>query len=239
MENDTSKVSLLKLFRFPLILVCLLWIIFIADKYMNLGLMYFGIYPRRADGLTGILTSPFIHGDWGHLISNSSPVLVLTAIMTIFYRKVAFVAYVVIAISTGMLVWIFGRESYHIGASGVVYGLVAFVFFSGIFRKNIRSVVLSLIIIILYSGMSEGLFPSEVVRISWESHLFGAFSGLWVAFVLKNVKEADETETKPSWEFEENERPYFLPRDAFEKTRMERYYDALYKSGSDQFRPEA
>jgi membrane associated rhomboid family serine protease len=233
MEDTERPYSLSSILKYPLMLLVLLWVVFIADKYLNLGLMYYGIYPRRGDGITGILTAPFIHGDWSHLIANSSPMLVLTAIMVSFYKRVALTAFIVILISTGLLVWLFGRESYHIGASGVVYGLVSFIFWTGIFRKNPKSIVLSLIIIILYSGMSEGLFPSEIVRISWESHLFGAFSGLWVAFILKNVKEDDESPEASPWESDQTDRPYFLPRDAFEKTKIERYYENLYQKNQD------
>jgi membrane associated rhomboid family serine protease len=218
----------------PVVWVLLLWVIFILDQHFALGLMYYGIYPQKAHGLWGILFAPFIHGDWAHLISNSSPILFLGILMAAFYRRVALTAIVIITLSTGILVWIFGRESYHIGASGVVYGLVSFIFWTGIFKKHPKTIVLSLIIIIMYSGLSEGFFPSEVVRISWESHLFGAFSGLWVAFVLKNVKEADEKEVSSPWEKEESERPYFLPRDAFEKTKLQRYYESLYNEGNPE-----
>jgi membrane associated rhomboid family serine protease len=213
--------------RFPILLVILLWIIFIADHFFNLGLMYYGIYPRKWDSIGGIFTAPFIHGGWSHLISNSSPVLFLTIIMTIFYRKVTVAAFLIILVGSGLLVWLFGRESYHIGASGVVYGLVAFVFWAGVFRKNMKSVVLALVILIMYSGLFENLFPSEKTNISWESHLFGAFMGLFTAFLLKNVKEDDEEEQPNPWENDFTHKELFLPRDAFEKTKTERYYEYL------------
>ena len=232
MSDPNNQLKWSQILVWPLITVVLLWSVFIVDHYFNLGFMYFGIYPQKLNGLIGILLSPFIHGDWAHLISNSSPILFLGILMAAFYRRVAITAIFIITLSTGILVWIFGRESYHIGASGVVYGLVSFIFWTGFLKKNPRSVVLSLIIIIMYSGLSEGLFPSEAVRISWESHLFGAFSGLWVAFVLKNVKEADEVETISPWENDNSERPYFLPRDSFRKTKLERYYESLYNDGS-------
>ncbi|MBK9255740.1 MAG: rhomboid family intramembrane serine protease [Saprospiraceae bacterium] len=195
--------------RWSVVLLIFLWAVFIADKSWNLGLMYYGIYPRQTYGIIGILTAPFIHGDWSHLISNSSPVLVLTVIMTFFYKRVALASFILITLGTGLLVWMFGRESYHIGASGVVYGLVAFVFWSGVFRKNMKSIVLALIIVVMYSGLFENLFPSEKVNISWESHLFGAIVGLMAAFVFKNVKEEDEVTQHNPWENDNTEQQFF------------------------------
>ena len=98
-----------------------MWTLEILDTIFSLDLKYLGILPRETSGLKGIFTSPFIHSDWGHLLSNTSPMLVLTSIMVLFYRKVAVNAFIVIMIGTGIMVWLFARDSFHIGASGVVY----------------------------------------------------------------------------------------------------------------------
>lgn len=122
---------------------------------------------------------------------------------------------------TGAAVWMFGRSVYHIGASGVVYGLISFIFWSGVFRRNIKSIVLALIVTILYAGYLEGIVPMKE-GVSWESHLLGAIAGIFVAFFLKGLIERDE-EIRDPWA-NESEEPtaYFFPRDVFEMTRAER-----------------
>lgn len=225
----SDKVNFLDFFykiRFPLAVVALFWGIEIYEVIFHKNFMYYGIYPREFGSLPYIFTAPFIHSDWNHLFSNSAPILVLMSIMAIFYPRVATMSYLWILTGTGFMVWLLARgHSYHIGASGVVYGLVSFVFFTGLFRKNMKSVILALIMIILYSGMSENLFPTAEKNISWESHLFGAIMGLFTAFIFKNVKEPDEEKEAPSWQGEDN-KDYFLPRDAFEKTKRERELEA-------------
>jgi hypothetical protein len=149
--------------------------------------------------------------------------------MIFFYRKVALPSYIVIQLFTGFAVWIFARPSYHIGASGVVYGLVSFVFWSGVFRRNIKSIVLALIIVVMYSGYFYGILPNKE-GVSWESHLFGGIVGIFTAFLFKNIQEEDEKEVVYSWELEEEEEGgYFLPRDIFEKTKEERRIEAEIK----------
>jgi membrane associated rhomboid family serine protease len=222
MSTDNYILSFVRKIKFPLMVVFLLWAIEIFEVLMHKNFMYYGIYPREIGSLPYIFTAPFIHSDWNHLFSNSAPILVLMSIMALFYPRVATLSYLFIVTGTGLMVWLLARgNSYHIGASGVVYGLVSFVFWTGVFRKNIRSVILALIMIILYSGMSENLFPSAEKNISWESHLFGAIVGMITSFIFKNVREPDEEDTKPEWHLDE-EKEYFLPRDVFERTKQER-----------------
>ena len=126
-----------------------------------------------------------------------------------------------IYILTGLSVWIFGRRVFHIGASGVVYGLVAFVFWMGIFRRSIKSIILALIVTVLYSGYFFGILPNQE-GISWESHLLGGIVGIFTAYWFKEQIEADELPPPPSWANEPTDKSYFLDRDAFEKTKAER-----------------
>jgi len=220
--------SFLYKIRFPILLLILLWLIEAVDNMLGLNLHVLGIYPREWSGFPGIFTSPFIHSTWGHLASNSLPLLILTSIMVIFYSKVATQSFISIMIGTGIMVWLFARPSYHIGASGVVYGLVAFVFWTGVFKKNMKSIVLALIVLTLYSGSVESMFPNVEKNISWESHLFGAMIGLVTAFVFKNVIEDDEKHyyTSP-WESDNTTKQYFLARNTFEKSKIQRYYEYL------------
>lgn len=217
----------------------LLWFIEAAKHLFGLRLQEFGIYPREFEGIFGIFTGPFVHGSWGHLASNTLPLVALVTMMVMFYPRAAMQAMVWIMIGSGAMVWLFARPAYHIGVSGVIYGLVAFLFWTGVFKKSAKSTVLSLIVLTLYAGSVESMFPGVEEKISWESHLFGALVGLAVAFLYRNVAEDDEKQDLPSWAGENHEKQYFLPRDAFEKTRWERYYEYVQstQSGTGEITP--
>lgn len=178
----------------------------------------FGIYPRRSFGLTGILTAPLIHGDWKHLLSNSIPLLAMIITFGAFFRSVAWQAFIMIYLLTGIAVWVFARDVFHIGASGVVYGLISFVFWSGVFRRSLRSIVLSLIVVLIYTPMFEGILPNQE-GISWESHLLGGCVGIFVAWWFREELEPGE-HSEP--EEERTEQAPFLPPDIFQMTREER-----------------
>jgi membrane associated rhomboid family serine protease len=178
-----------------------------------------GIYPREVWGSAGIVLAPLVHGSLKHLLSNAAPLIVTVLTLYYFYHKVFFRVLLMVWFYTGLLVWLLAERAWHIGASGVVYGLVSFIFWTGIFRKNKRSIVLALIMLVLYSGMFEGIVPNEP-GISWESHLYGSLVGIFAAWWFKSETEDEEVE-KPIV-FESSEKTYFLPRDAFEKTKAQR-----------------
>ncbi|NJL76973.1 MAG: rhomboid family intramembrane serine protease [Saprospiraceae bacterium] len=159
-----------------------------------------------------------------HLLSNSIPLFVLSVIILFFYRKVALSSFLILYLVTGLTVWIFARgNTYHIGASGVVYGLVSFVFWMGIFRRSVKAIILALIVTVLYSGMFLGVLPNQE-GISWESHLLGGLVGIFAAYWFKDDLEPDDEKPTYSWENEPEllERPFFLNRDAFDKKKSER-----------------
>lgn len=179
-------------------LVTLLWLVKGIEwaAQIELGTIG-GIYPRTVKGSIGIITSPLLHSDIYHLLSNSFPLIFLGTGLFFFYRTIAKEVFAWIYLSTGVWVWIGARESYHIGASGVVYGMASFIFFSGIFRKNIRLMALSLVVMFLYGGLLYGVFPGITdANISWESHLFGAISGLLTAFFFRKDKVLHMQEEK-------------------------------------------
>ena len=221
-EPQSERNKLYRSLRFPLILLVIMWGVHLVQflTFTDFGVL--GIYPRKPFGLRGILLSPLIHGDWEHIISNSPPFFVLTAILLYFYPKVALRSFTMIYLLTGLAVWLFGRNVFHIGASGVIYGLVAFVFWTGIFRRSLQSIVLALIVLFLYSGLFYGIVPGQQQNISWESHLLGALVGVFTAYWYKNDIEKDEDEHPPAWDDEPSDGKYFLERDAFDKTRQQR-----------------
>lgn len=166
---------------FPFTFVALLWLVFLFELVENINLSWYGIYPRTVHGLIGVIVSPLLHGDFDHLWSNSIPLLVLGTIIVYFYRPIAFQIFAWVYLMTGIWVWAAGRPSYHIGASGIIYGFVSFVFFSGVFRKDTRLLALSLFVTFLYGGTVWGILPLQS-GISFESHLLGALAGLITAY---------------------------------------------------------
>jgi membrane associated rhomboid family serine protease len=152
----------------------------------EIDLSRFGIYPLTVQGLPGILFSPFIHADFHHLFNNSLPLFFLSIALFYFYSEVAVKVFISTYFITGLLVWIAGREAWHIGASGLVYGLASFLFFSGIIRRYFRLIALSLLIVFLYGSMVWGLFPGVYKNVSWESHMLGFFSGVFLAVSYRN-----------------------------------------------------
>ena len=221
MEEQEEYKNLLDTFILPLTFVAVLWFIHLFGLVLSMDLGGLGVFPRASKGILGILTAPLIHADFSHLLSNTFPFLVTSCIIMYFYRRVAVQAMLLIYFFTGLMVWILAREVYHIGASGVVYGLVSFIFWSGIFVKDRRSIVLALIVTFLYSGMFMGILPDQP-GISWESHLFGAIVGIVIAYGFR--KELKMPTVEDPWEvFEADTKSrYFLPRDVFEQTKAER-----------------
>lgn len=186
----------------PFILILLMWAVRIIQTIGEFKLSFLGIYPLQWQGLPGIITTPFIHGDFSHLIANSVPLLVLGSALFYFYRDLAPRILVMIWLFTGFWVWIGGREAWHIGASGIVYGLSAFILTSGIIRKHTGLMAMALIVVFLYGSLIWGIFPEffPEENISWESHLFGLVAGVALAFYYR--KEGPQRR-KYSWELED------------------------------------
>ena len=183
-----------------------MWLVFLAQVVTDLPLYKWGVLPRTTSGLKGIFTSVFLHGDIGHIASNSIPVLVLGAMLFYFYKKIAKASVVWIWLVSGIWLWIGGRNNadhpvYHIGASTLIYGLASFLFFSGLFRRHLRLMVVSALVVFLYGSIVWGIFPFKT-EISWEGHLFGAIAGLLVAF---NYRKEGPQRRVYVWEEEEEE----------------------------------
>ncbi len=215
-------------FLLPLYFIMILWLVHLFKIWSGMDLDYWGIYPRETIGLRGIVFAPLLHADWEHLASNSVPFWVLMAMLIYFYRRVSLRAFVIIYFLSGVLVWSFARTGiFHIGLSYVVYGLVSFIFWTGIFRRSIRSIVLALIVTTLYSGMVAGILPTAEVlqkNISWESHLLGGLVGIFVAYFFKEELEEGE---KEDHHYAQENQEFYLERDVFDKTLVERRLEQL------------
>lgn len=163
----------------------LMWLIFFVELNFGINLSVFGILPREAFGLLGVLFAPLLHDSVLHLVSNTLPLLFLGTTLYYFYGKIARKVFLMSYFLTGALVWLFGRPTFHIGASGLIYGIASFLFFSGIVRGEFKSLIISLAVVLTYGGLVWGVLPS-VPGVSWESHLFGALVGGVAAFVYRN-----------------------------------------------------
>jgi len=174
---------------FPAIFVLVLWLAWIVEKGFGMNWAQFGIIPRTWEGLRGILFSPFIHQNANHLYSNSIPLLVLSWCLFYFYKDLGYLVFPFLWVLSGILTWLIGRDSYHIGASGLIYALSLFLFFSGILRKYVPLMAVSLVVVFLYGSTVWSMFPvTEIVdpAISWEAHLSGAISGIICAVVFRH-----------------------------------------------------
>lgn len=202
----------------PFIFVLLLWLIHLTSYLFDLDFSHLGVYPLHVKGIPGIFLSPLIHGNFEHLISNSLPLLVLGTMLFYFYPTSALKVFVLIYFVTGIWVWFGARPAFHIGSSGIVYGMASFIFTCGALLSNIRLMAVSLLVVFLYGSLIWGVFPIDW-RISWESHLSGFVLGVVLAFIYKN--ENYYPENKPEWLNEEekeeegtdNEIPYWLNDD--------------------------
>lgn len=169
----------------PFLYVFILWFIYWFEIQFGFNFNKYGILPRDFIGFRGVFLTHFIHSDTNHLFNNSVPLLVLLSILFFFYKDIAYKILIYGTFFTGFLTWIFARDSYHIGASGLVYLLFSFIFFSGIIRKYYRLVAISLIVIFLYGSMIWYILPVKD-NISWEGHLSGFTVGFLFSIFFKH-----------------------------------------------------
>lgn len=185
--NDPLKTEqnrFLQSMIFPFAFIVLLWLIKAADVIWNMGMNEYGLYPMQAKGLFGIITAPLLHSGFSHLFANTIPLFVLGSLLFYFYKPLAWQVFILTWLMTGIWVWVFARGSAaHIGASGIIYGLAAFLIFSGIIRREQRLMIITLLVTFLYGSLIWGFFPQFFPKehISWESHLMGFISGTILA----------------------------------------------------------
>ena len=186
--------------KFSAIVLIIIWSVKIFEIVFDYDFTEYGVYPRKFNGLIGILFSPLIHSDVNHLLSNSLPVIILCLLIFNFYSQIAKKILIYLYFISGLWLWCIGRESFHIGASGLIYAMASFLFFSGILRKNSQLSAVALLVIFIYGGLFWGLFPKHK-NVSWEGHLTGFIAGILVSFIFR--KDGPKRK-KYNWEIEED-----------------------------------
>lgn len=167
--------------RAAALLLGLLWLVHLVNWLTGYDLNGWGIRPRFFPGVGGIVAAPFLHGGFGHLASNTLPLFVAVTGMLFVHPNAALRVIPAVYLGGGAAVWLLGRPVIHIGASGVVYGLLAYLFIAGLVKRDPRGIALSMLVYFLYGSLAWGVFPTAG-RVSWESHLAGAVIGLVLAF---------------------------------------------------------
>ena len=204
--------------KMALVCVGVIWAIFIIDSVFGLRLARFGLRPGSVFGLTGIITAPLLHANFQHILSNTLPLFISLSATLYLYPKSAFRVIPLIWLGSGALSWFIGQTpSLHIGVSGLIYGLLAFVFVSGILRRDMRSVSVSLLVGFLYGSMIWGVLPIRP-KMSWEMHLSGAAVGVLLAVLFRNWDRPplvrydwEDDDSVPEWYPEESKDDFDLP----------------------------
>jgi membrane associated rhomboid family serine protease len=184
--SERSRANFRLAAKLSLGFVALLWFIQLMNWGLAPGLENFGIRPRQLAGLAGILAAPLLHGDFDHLLANSPPVLVLGTTMLYLYPNSSLRVLPAVYLGPGIAVWSFARGGVHVGASGLVYGLVAYILVAGLIRHDRRAIAASLLVCFMYGTLAWGVLPIKP-GVSWETHLAAALIGVAMAIALRRL----------------------------------------------------
>ena len=203
--------------KISLVFIGILWTIFIFDAVFGLRLGRFGLRPGSVPGLTGVVMAPLLHANVPHLLSNTLPLFISLTATLYLYPASSIRVIPLIWLGSGALAWFIGRPSLHYGASGLIYGLLAYVFVSGVLRRDMRSVSVSLLVGFLYGSMVWGVLPTRP-QMSWEMHLTGAVFGVLLAFIFRKWDriplvryEWEDDDSVPPWYPESDDDDFDLP----------------------------
>jgi len=203
MKPELRKIILALIF--PLFLLFILYVVRFLESGMGWDFTHWGIYPRTLKGIFGIFSHPLVHASWKHLFANSLPLLFLTWCLYYFYRDLGSLILIFVWVIGGLFTFIIGQPGWHIGASGLIYSLAFFLFFSGFIRQHIPLIAVSLLITFLYGGLIWNMFPTFAAEnTSWEGHLSGALAGIIAAILFKNKGPQKKDPFKDENEEEDN-----------------------------------
>ena len=189
LKRDQQMQFLKEKFQPIIILLTIIWIVEIVNLIFGRGLNSWGILPRSFGGLIGIPLAPFLHGSLWHAISNTIPLAILGGLVLATGPKRYWETTIWVTLFTGILIWVFARSAYHIGASGLVFGYFGILVGRAIIEKSFISVVAGVVTVMLYGGLLWGILPSRSY-ISFESHLFGLIAGIFVVWLDNRLNRA-------------------------------------------------
>lgn len=167
--------------------VVLIWVIELINFSIGHRLSDWGILPRTLKGLKGIPLSPFLHASLLHIMMNTIPLAVLGGFVMLNGRQIFLEISIIIILASGTALWLFGRSSYHVGASGLIFGYFGYLVLRAWYDRSLKSFIIAFATVFLYGGIIWGLLPT-FSRISWEGHLFGLLAGI-LAARLEKTKE--------------------------------------------------
>lgn len=215
----------------------LIWLVQLAQAVFDIDWSVYSLYPRSIHGLIGIFTAPLLHAGWEHLIGNTVPLLFLSYLLFSSYKEIAGKIFWMIFLLNGILLWFFAREAFHLGASGVVYGIASFLLFSGMIRRHPQLAMISFLVIFLYGSMVWGIFPFDP-HVSWEAHLYGGLTGLILSIVYRKEGPQPKKFFEDEKEEEENipveinyhfkEKPSEAPQSAVDSQQSQLDEDKQY-----------
>lgn len=207
-----EKEKLLRSMNIPALVLVLMWFLMFFQWYFSFSLYFLGINPLHFNGLQGIFTSVLIHGNWGHLLGNSAPFFLLGTALFYFYPKISTKVFFGMWITSGIYLWLFARDNWHIGASGLIYSLAFFHLTIALLKREMKIVSFSMLIIFLYGSMIWGFFPEfyPEENISWEGHLMGAVVGVIFAFFFKSHAPQSKKYFEDEDEDMDDENPYWM-----------------------------
>lgn len=204
-QSRKAQASFRLAMKIALVFIGVLWAIFVFDAVFGLRLGRFGLRPGSVPGLIGLFTAPLLHGSFEHLLSNTLPLFVSLTATLYLYPASSVRVIPLVWLGSGAIAWFIGRPSLHFGASGLIYGLLAYVFASGILRRDMRSVSVSLLVGFLYGSMVWGVLPIRP-NMSWEMHLAGAMMGFLLAVLFRRWDrvpllryEWEDDDSVPEW----------------------------------------
>ncbi|WP_288911451.1 rhomboid family intramembrane serine protease [uncultured Bacteroides sp.] len=183
MKPDIRRMALAT--AVPLFILFIMYILKILEVGMDWEFTKLGIYPMQQRGVFGVFAHPLVHSSFKHLFANTLPFFFLSWCLFYFYRQIAPYILFLIWICCGILTFCIGKPGWHIGCSGIIYGLAFFLFFSGLLRKYVPLIAISLLVTFLYGGLVWNMFPQFAkASTSWEGHLSGAIAGTLCAIIF-------------------------------------------------------
>ena len=192
-RNDAVQHTIQQEIKGVIAFVAVIWAAFLVDSVVPYNFTEFGVTPRTLVGLVGIPAMPFLHADWRHITSNTLPLVVLLVLLA-GSRARSWLVVVAIVLLGGALLWLLGRPAIHVGASGLVFGLIVFLIVSGLLERRLVPLAVSLVVGFLYGGsLLWGIVPRLGSHVSWDGHLCGAIAGGAMAYLLTRKQKPQES----------------------------------------------